>query len=64
MNNAIKGAMAAGLIALGFGVSGCNSSSANAAAEMSPDPAEAAAAALDKEYSRPAPPAEPAPDKK
>ena len=64
MNNAIKGAMAAGLVALGFSVSGCNSSSANAAAEKSPDPAEAAAAALDKEMAQPAPPAEMAPEKK
>lgn len=63
MNYAIKGAMAIGLVALGFNLSGCNSTAANAAPEKVLDPAEAAAAALDQEYPQTANAKAPAPVK-
>ena len=63
MKYAMKGAMAVGLVALAFNLGGCNSSTANATAEKSPDPAEAAAAAMDREAAKAAAPAEQPPAK-
>ncbi len=64
MRNAIKSAMAIGIVALGLSVSGCNSGSANATAEKEPDPAELTAAAIDQEAAKaPAAPEEKAPAK-
>ena len=48
MMNAKKFGMIAGILALGFSVSACGTSSANPAAEKAPDAAEMTAAAIDQ----------------
>lgn len=63
MKYPMKGAMAVGLVALAFNLGGCNSSTANATAEKSPDPAEAAAQAMDREAAQAASTAEQPPAK-